>query len=50
MMSQRSRREILEHTRARYLKGSKAEKQNILDELTATTGRVKSKENVTEKR
>ena len=38
MMSQRSKKEVLEHTRARYLKDSKAEKQRILDELTATTG------------
>ncbi|MEA4812413.1 MAG: ISNCY family transposase [Anaerolineaceae bacterium] len=38
MMSQQSKKEIIEHTRARYLKASKAEKQIILDELTATTG------------
>ena len=38
MMSQRSKKEVLEHTRARYLKASKTEKQLILDELTATTG------------
>jgi len=38
MMSQRSKKEVLERIRARYLKASKAEKQIILDELTATTG------------
>jgi len=37
-MSQRSKKEVLERIRARYLKASKAEKQIILDELTATTG------------
>ncbi len=38
MMSQRSKKEVLERIRARYLKASKAEKGIILDELTATTG------------
>jgi len=38
MMSQRSKKEVLERIRTRYLKTSKAEKQIILDELTATTG------------
>lgn len=38
MMSQRSKKEVLERIRARYLKASKAEKQIILDELTTTTG------------
>jgi hypothetical protein len=38
MMSQRSKRELLETVRPRYLKASKAEKQTILDEFTAATG------------
>jgi len=38
MISQRSKKEVLERIRARYLKAIKAEKQIILDELTATTG------------
>jgi hypothetical protein len=38
MMSQRSRRELLETVRSRYLKARKVEKQKILDELTAATG------------
>lgn len=38
MMSQRSKRELLETIRLRYLQASKAEKQKILDEFTAATG------------
>lgn len=38
MMSQRSKRELLESLRPRYLKGSKAEKHRMLDEFTAATG------------
>jgi hypothetical protein len=38
MMSQRSKRELLEEIQTRYLKAKKAEKQKILDEFTATTG------------
>lgn len=38
MMSQHSKRELLETVRPRYLKASKAEKHLILDEFTAATG------------
>ena len=38
MMSQRSKRELFEAIRSRYLKATKAEKQKILDEFTAVTG------------
>jgi hypothetical protein len=38
MMSQRSKREIIEAIRPRYLKANKAGKQQILDEFIATTG------------
>ena len=38
MISQRSRRELLEALRPRYLQASRAEKQTMLDEFTATTG------------
>jgi hypothetical protein len=38
MMSQRSKRELLETLRPRYLQASKADKQKILDEFTAATG------------
>jgi hypothetical protein len=38
MMTQRSRRELLESLQPRYLKAKKAEKQRMLDEFTATTG------------
>jgi len=38
MMSQRSKRELLEVLRPRYLKASKAEKRKMLDEFTAVTG------------
>ena len=38
MMSLKSKRELLEAVRARYLKASKAEKQTILDEFTCATG------------
>jgi hypothetical protein len=38
MMSQRSKREMIEAIRPRYLKGNKADKQQILDEFIATTG------------
>jgi len=38
MMSQRSKRELFEEVRPRYLKASKVEKQKILDEFTANTG------------
>jgi hypothetical protein len=38
MMSQRSKRELIEAIRPRCLKGNKAGKQQILDEFIATTG------------
>lgn len=38
MMSQRSKREMIEAIRPRYLKAKKTEKEQILDELIATTG------------
>ena len=38
MMSQTSKRELLEAIRARYLKANKAEKQKMLDEFTSATG------------
>ncbi len=38
MMSQRSKRELLERVRPRYLKATKKEKQNMLNEFVATTG------------
>jgi len=38
MMSQRSKRELLERIRPRYLKAAKKEKQTILNEFVATTG------------
>jgi hypothetical protein len=38
MMSQRSKRELFAEVQPRYLKASKAEKQKILDEFTASTG------------
>jgi hypothetical protein len=38
MMSLKSKRELLEVVRARYLKASKAEKQKMLDEFTSATG------------
>ena len=38
MMSLKSKRELLEVVRPRYLKASKAEKQTILDEFTSATG------------
>ena len=38
MMSQRSKREMIEAIRPRYLKASKARKVQILDEFIATTG------------
>lgn len=38
MMSQRSKRELFEEVQSRYIKASKAEKQKILDEFTASTG------------
>lgn len=38
MMSLKSKHELLEVVRARYLKASKLEKQKILDEFTAATG------------
>lgn len=38
MMSQRSKRELLEAIRPRYLKAKKAEKERILDEFVAATG------------
>jgi len=37
-MSQRSKRELLERIRPRYLKAAKKEKQTILNEFVATTG------------
>jgi len=38
MMSLKSKRELLEMVRPRYLKASKAEKQKMLDEFTSATG------------
>jgi hypothetical protein len=38
MMSLKSKRELVEVVRPRYLKASKAEKQKILDEFTSATG------------
>lgn len=38
MMSQRSKRELLQTIRPRYLKANKAGKQSILDEFVAATG------------
>jgi len=38
MMSQKSKRELLEVVRPRYLKANKIEKQKILDEFTSATG------------
>jgi len=38
MMSQRSKRELLEEIRPRYLKAKKVEKKTMLDEFTAATG------------
>ncbi len=38
MMSQRSKREMIEAVRPRYLQANKAGKQQILDEFIATTG------------
>lgn len=38
MMSQQSKRELLEVLRPRYLKASKVKKQRMLDEFTAVTG------------
>jgi hypothetical protein len=38
MMSLKSKRELLEVVRARYLKASKLEKQTMLDEFTSATG------------
>ena len=38
MMSLKSKQELLETVRPRYLKASKTEKQKILDELTSATG------------
>ena len=38
MMSLKSKRELLEVVRPRYLKASRAEKQKILDEFTSATG------------
>lgn len=38
MMSQRSKREMIEAIRPRYLKANKARKDQILDEFIATTG------------
>jgi hypothetical protein len=38
MMSQRSKREMIEAIRPRYLKANKAGKVQILDEFIATTG------------
>lgn len=38
MMSLKSKRELLEAVRPRYLKASKIEKQKILDEFTSATG------------
>jgi len=38
MMSLKSKRELLEVVRPRYLKANKLEKQKILDEFTSATG------------
>jgi hypothetical protein len=38
MMSQRSKRELLEEIRPRYLRAKKAEKKTMLDEFVAATG------------
>ena len=38
MMSQRSKREMIEAVRPRYLEANKAGKQQILDEFIATSG------------
>ena len=38
MMSLKSKRELLEMVRPRYLKASQVEKQKILDEFTSATG------------
>ena len=38
MMSLKSKRELLEVIRPRYLKASKVEKQKMLDEFTCATG------------
>src|SRR3989338_5213140 len=38
MMSHKSKHELLEVVRPRYLKANKAEKQKILDEFTSATG------------
>ena len=38
MMSQRSKRELLEEIRARYLKAKKSKKKTMLDEFVAATG------------
>lgn len=38
MMSMKSKRELVEVLRPRYLKANKAEKQKMLDEFTSTTG------------
>jgi hypothetical protein len=38
MMSQKSKRELLEAVRPRYLKANKVEKQKMLDEFTSSTG------------
>jgi len=38
MMSQRSKREMIEAIRPRYLKANRAKKKQILDEFVATTG------------
>jgi len=37
-MSQRSKRELFAEVQPRYMKASKAGKQKILDEFTASTG------------
>jgi len=38
MMSQRSKREMVEAIRPRYMKANKTGKEQILDELVATAG------------
>ncbi len=38
MMSQRSKRELLEEIRPRYLKAKKPKKKTMLDEFVAATG------------
>lgn len=38
MMSLKSKRELLEVLRPRYLKAKKVEKQKMLDEFTSATG------------